>query len=99
MTASFEPGDRVRVRHSEKPGHVRTPGYLKGKTGWVESVLGEFPNPEDLAYGLSGTPGRSLYKVGFRQTDLWDDYDGPAPDLLYADVYEHWLEPGERRAE
>jgi hypothetical protein len=74
---------------------VLTPGYLKGKRGRVESVLGAFPNPEDLAYGLSGLPERSLYRVGFRQADLWDDYEGPAEDSLHADVYEHWLEPGE----
>lgn len=95
MSVAFAPGDRVRVRPAEKPGHVRTPGYLKGKTGRVESLLGEFPNPEDLAYGLSGLPERPLYKVGFRQADLWDDYDGPAEDRLYADVFEHWLEPAE----
>jgi nitrile hydratase subunit beta len=88
----FEPGDRVRVRAAEKPGHVRTPTYLRGKTGEVESVLGEFRNPEDLAYGLSGEPERPLYKVGFRQADLWGDYEGPAEDRLYADVYEQWLE-------
>ena len=93
MSAGFRPGDRVRVRTGPKPGHVRTPGYLKGKPGWIESSLGEFPNPEDLAYGLSGKPERTLYKVGFRQADLWDGYDGPADDRLYADVYEHWLEP------
>ena len=92
---TFEPGDRVRVLPAEKPGHVRTPGYLKGKKGWIESVLGEFPNPEDLAYGFSGLPERQLYKVGFRQADLWRNYDGSADDCLYADVYEHWLEPGE----
>jgi hypothetical protein len=89
---TFEPGDRVRVVHSEKPGHVRTPAYLKGKAGWVESLIGAFPNPEDLAYGLSGLPERPLYTVGFRQTDLWDDYEGSAEDYLCADVYEHWLE-------
>jgi hypothetical protein len=80
------------VRLSDKPGHVRTPEYLKGKTGRIESVLGEFRNPEDLAYGLSGLPERPLYQVGFRQADLWGDYEGPADDYLYADVYEHWLE-------
>ena len=94
MTA-FRPGDRVRVRATEKPGHVRTPGYLKGKRGEVESVLGEFRSPEDLAYGLSGEPERPLYKVGFSQADLWDGYEGPDDDRLYADVYEHWLEPDE----
>ena len=35
---------------------MRTPAYLKGKAGWVESLIGAFPNPEDLAYGLSGLP-------------------------------------------
>jgi len=90
---AFAPGDRVRVRPAEKPGHVRTPGYLKGCPGWIEGVLGRFPNPEDLAYGLSGIPEKKLYRVGFRQTDLWDGYDGPASDLLYADIYEHWLAP------
>ena len=95
MVVTYEPGDRVRVVPAEKPGHVRTPSYLKGKSGWVEAVIGPFPNPEDLAYGLSGRPEKNLYKVGFKQEDLWDDYEGPAEDVLYADVYEHWLEPGE----
>jgi hypothetical protein len=95
VVVTYEPGDRVRVVPAEKPGHVRTPSYLKGKSGWVETVIGPFPNPEDLAYGLSGRPEKNLYKVGFKQEDLWDDYEGPAEDVLYADVYEHWLEPGE----
>jgi len=92
---TYGPGDRVRVLPSEKPGHVRTPGYLKGKSGWIEAVIGPFPNPEDLAYGLSGQPERNLYKVGFKQADLWDHYEGPAEDCLYADLYQHWLETGE----
>ncbi len=94
MKARFAPGDPVRVRPGAKPGHVRTPDYLKGKLGRVEALLGAYPNPEDLAYGLSGEPGRVLYKVGFRQGTLWPDYEGPSDERLYADVYEHWLEPG-----
>jgi hypothetical protein len=89
---AFEPGDRVRVRAAEKPGHVRTPGYLKGKEGRIDSVLGTFRSPEDLAYGLSGEPERPLYKVEFLQTEVWDGYQGPASDRLYADLYEQWLE-------
>jgi nitrile hydratase subunit beta len=92
---TFEPGDRVRVRAADKPGHIRTPAYLRGKAGEVEAVLGEFRSPEDLAYGLSGEPERSLYKVGFRQADLWGGYEGPASDRLYADVYEQWLKHDE----
>ena len=89
----FGPGERVRVRSEDRPGHVRTPGYVRGRTGRVESVLGEFRNPETLAYGESGLPERPLYKVSFRQVDLWDEYRGPADDELCMDIYEHWLEP------
>jgi hypothetical protein len=89
----FEPGERVRVRPEERPGHVRTPGYVRGRTGRVESVLGEFRNPETLAYGESGLPERPLYKVSFRQVDLWEEYPGPADDELRMDIYEQWLEP------
>ena len=91
----FEPGDRVRVRDEEKPGHVRTPGYVRGKQGRVDSVLGEFRNPESLAYGGSGLPEKPLYKVGFRQRELWNDYDGTQDDTLYVDIHEHWLQPEE----
>ena len=94
----FEPGDHVRVSSEDKPGHVRTPGYVRGKPGVVISVLGEFRNPESLAYGDSGLPERPLYKVSFRQVDLWERYPGPTDDELCADIYEHWLEPARGEA-
>src|SRR5580765_2364380 len=28
----FQPGDRVRVRAEYVPGHIRMPGYIRGKT-------------------------------------------------------------------
>ena len=98
MAARFEPGDPVLVRADEKPGHVRTPGYVKGKTGRVEEVLGVFEDPEILAYGGSGPPEEPLYKVSFRQIDLWEGYAGSANDALYVDIYEHWLEPAREEA-
>jgi nitrile hydratase len=89
----FSPGDRVRVRSFDGPGHIRTPAYVRGKLGWVEAVHGEFRNPENLAYGRSDTPRQPLYMVGFRQTDLWKDRYSESPsDNLYVDLYEHWLE-------
>ena len=91
--ARFEPGDPVRVRADDEPGHVRTPGYVRGKTGRIELLLGEFRNPESLAYGGSGLPEKPLYKVGFRQSHLWDGYAESSGDTLYVDLYEHWLEP------
>jgi hypothetical protein len=98
MAAKFGPGDPVLVRADEKPGHVRTPGYVKGKTGRIEEVLGVFEDPEILAYGEPRAPKKPLYKVSFRQTDLWEGYAGPTGDALYVDLYEHWLEPTREEA-
>ena len=50
-------------------------------------------DPESLAYGGSGLPEKHLYKVAFRQKDLWDGYAGSPDDALYIDIYEHWLDP------
>jgi nitrile hydratase subunit beta len=98
MTARFGPGHPVLVRADEKTGHVRTPGYVKGKTGRVEELLGVFEDPEILAYGGSGLPKKPLYKVSFCQTDLWEGYAGSTNDTLYVDIYEHWLEPAQEEA-
>lgn len=97
--ARFAPGDAVRVRDVEKEGHIRTPEYTRGKPGWISDILGAFPNPESLAYGGDGLPEITLYKVGFRQINLWNDYDGSPEDVLFIDIYEHWLEPREERGE
>ena len=92
MSGRFPPGVAVRVRAAFPPGHVRTPYFLRGKTGSIESLAGEFPNPEELAYGRTGLPRRALYHVVFRQSDLWPDYAGSGKDTLIADLFEHWLE-------
>ena len=88
----FNVGDRVVVRAADPPGHRRTPRYIRGKRGVIERVCGMFPNPEELAYGFTGEPKRVLYRVRFRQQDLWPDYAGPERDALELELYEHWLE-------
>jgi len=93
MSAPFAPGDRVAVRRGESPGHIRTPFYVRGLIGVIERVCGPFPNPEELAYGRDGLPARSLYRVRFRQADLWPDYHGAPADVVEVEIYEHWLEP------
>ena len=93
MSARFSVGDRVRVREAYPPGHVRTPYFIRGKAGEVIAVIGDFANPEELAYGRPGTPERTLYWVCFPQAELWSDYDGPKQDTAVVDVFEHWLEP------
>jgi nitrile hydratase len=93
MNASFVAGDRVRVRVAYPPGHVRTPFYIRGKTGVIERVLGPFRNPEELAYGRSGEPAQPLYRVRFVQREVWPDYTGPTADTVDIEIYQHWLEP------
>jgi hypothetical protein len=89
----FAPGDRVRIAARPVVGHCRTPWYLRGKAGVVAEVQGTFKNPELMAYHKPGLPALPLYKVRFRQSDVWERYAGPAGDQLEADIYEHWLEP------
>jgi nitrile hydratase len=91
--AQFAPGDRVAVRRSESPGHIRTPYYVRGLIGVVERVCGPFANPEELAYGRAGLPARPLYRIRFRQADVWPDYAGSPSDSVEVEIYEHWLEP------
>ncbi len=89
----FRPGDRVRVRTDSPSGHVRTPTYIKGKTGVVEKVHGSFRDPETLAYGGDGLPAQPLYMVRFGQRDLWPRYDAGPHDNVLVDLYEPWLSP------
>ncbi|MCH7736442.1 MAG: nitrile hydratase subunit beta [Chloroflexi bacterium] len=91
-TARFKVGDQVRIRVGVPPTHFRTPEYIQGKQGMIDTLWGAFPNPESLAYGGDGLPAQPLYQVAFAQTDLWRDYKGPATDTLLIDIYENWLE-------
>ncbi len=89
----FSAGDKVRIKALFPPGHVRTPFFTRGASGEVRAIQGSFANPELLAYGKDGQPAQPLYRVAFRQKDLWADYQGADGDDLIADIYEHWLEP------
>lgn len=91
-TARYRPGDQVRIKVGTPPTHFRTPEYVQGKLGKIDALYGAFKNPESLAYGGDGLPAQPLYRVAFAQTDLWQDYNGPATDTLLIDIYEHWLE-------
>jgi nitrile hydratase subunit beta len=93
-TPRFRPGDRVRVADRTPEGHCRTPGFLRGKIGRVERVLGHYRNPEQLAY-YRPADTLPLYYVLFRRADLWPGCPPETRDTVAADIYEHWLEPAE----
>lgn len=84
--------ERVRVRRWAPPGHVRTPFYLRGKTGVIERRLGRFPNPEELAYRQDAAR-IELVRVRFTAAELWGDGAERPDDTVDAEIYAHWLEP------
>lgn len=92
-THAFQPGQTVHVRKVDSLGHIRTPHYIRGRTGVIERFVGFFKNPEELAYGRSGEPRCALYRVRFVQSHVWPDYAGAAGDTIDIDIYEHWLQP------
>lgn len=91
MEARFRAGDTVRVLDLGKSGHVRTPFYVRGRTGEVVELCGYYLNPEDLAVGNTAGPAIPLYRVNFRQTALWRNYGGSPLDTLCIEIYDHWL--------
>ncbi len=84
--------DRVRVKTMMPPGHIRTPAYLRGKTGVIERDLGTFPNPEQLAYNRPADQ-RRLYRVRFAMSDVWGARAEAPGDTLDAEIFSHWLDP------
>ena len=99
MTQPLSPGDRVRVAAVHPPGHRRTPFYIRGKEGVVERACGEFKNPEELGHGFDGMPKKRLYRVRFRQIDLWENYRGAAGDTVDVSPAPCPVDPAQPEAE
>lgn len=89
----YQVGERVHIKLDFPQRHVRTPAYIRGKTGVIAAQQGFFRNPEQLAYGQDGLPKVPLYSVSFRLSDV----SGKARkgDRLSMDIFEHWLEPAQ----
>jgi len=93
MSAGFHPGATVRVRNDwpelHGPVHIRTPHYLRGQRGTVVRRLGEYRNPEDLAFARPAAR-IPLYHVEFDTDSIWPEA-GPRETVL-VELYETWLE-------
>jgi nitrile hydratase len=89
----FAPGTEVLVRddwpETRGPCHIRTPHYLRGRPGTIVRHLGDFPNPEDLAFNRPA-PKLPLYHVRFVQPAIWNE--GASGDELLVEIFEPWLE-------
>jgi len=85
----FKPGDKVRVRSDYVPGHVRMPGYIRGKTGVVVGVSPAYPFPDAHAHGVEAAD-EPTFDVRFRTEDLWPNSADPA--LVHVGVFQSYLE-------
>jgi nitrile hydratase subunit beta len=85
----FAPGDRVRVRSDSVAGHMRLPGYIRGKSGVVVSESPPYPFPDAHAHGLPAQD-EPTYDVRFRSQDLWPDASDDA--LVHVGVFQSYLE-------
>jgi nitrile hydratase len=86
---SFAPGDRVRVKADHVAGHVRMPGYIRGKTGVVVGVSPAYPFPDAHAHGVEACD-EPTYDVRFRSDDLWPGAADAA--LVHVGVFQSYLE-------
>ena len=85
----FRPGDRVLVKLDCVPGHIRMPGYIRGKVGVVVSESPVYPFPDAHAHGVAAQD-EPTYDVRFRSEDLWPN-DADAA-LVHVGVFQSYLE-------
>ena len=88
--ARFGPGQRVRTRATPAEHHTRLPGYVRGKTGVIERVLGAHVFADSHARGLGEDP-QWLYTVVFDAAELWGSEATPAHSVSF-DAWQPYLE-------
>ena len=89
--APFEVGDRVVVRDEYVAGHIRVPGYIRGKEGVVlHRTTVKWPFPDTIGHGDQTAAHQPTYHVEFKVKDLWGDAadDG----LVVVDLWEGYLD-------
>ena len=89
MIDRLAPGDHVRVRQDSVPGHMRMPGYIRGKAGVVVGESPPYPFPDAHAHGVQAEDERT-YDVRFRTQELWPDSSDDA--LVHVGVFRSYLE-------
>ena len=84
----FKLGDRVRVRLDSVPGHMRMPGYIRGKVGVVVGESPPYPFPDAHAHAVEAQD-EPTYDVRFRSEELWPDSSDHA--LVHVAVFQSYL--------
>ena len=84
----FKLGDKVSVRTEHVSGHVRAPGYVRGKCGVVVGISPAYPFPDAHAHGVRADD-EPTYDVGFQAQDLWPDAAEAA--MVHVGIFESYL--------
>jgi nitrile hydratase subunit beta len=92
VAARFKPGDRVRTRNINPPGHTRLPRYARSRSGVIESIRGCHVFPDTAATG-EGEDQHWLYTVVFDGRELWGEDADPTLKVSI-DAWEPYLEAG-----
>jgi nitrile hydratase subunit alpha len=113
LSPVFSVGQRVRVQSEHamarwRTPHLRSPGYIFGVAGIVDSYEGYFSDPSYKAFRsmLAGKDDDSnkpsverkehLYRVRFCQSDVWPEggkgHSTITTDTVTVEIYENWLQ-------
>jgi nitrile hydratase len=93
----FAPGDAVRVRQWQWPGHTRCPRYVQGRRGTVVRVDVVAPLPDVEAHGQE-RPCTPTYSVRIEARELWGERAERGAAAIHVDLWEPYLEPLDTRA-
>ena len=88
--ARFKPGDRIVARRDISTMHTRLTGYVRGRPGVVDSVIGPQHFPDEKAVGTKRR--EQTYVVRFQMSDLWPE-SANSNDCLLIDMWDSYLEP------
>jgi nitrile hydratase len=89
--ARFKPGDAVRTRNFQPPGHTRLPRYARAKHGVVAIDHGVFVFPDTHAASGDKKP-QHLYSVRFTMRELWGEGASDI-DTVHMDMFDDYLQP------
>ena len=90
----FAVGQQVRITDIPAGAHTRLPGYLRARTGTVTRIFeGDYAYFVHTGDGI-GDP-MPIYIVEFTPDELWGVRAEPGANLLYAELFEAYLQPVE----
>ena len=81
----FATGARVRARAADPDGHTRLPRYVRGHTGEVIAIRGDWALPDLVVRGEQHR--EPVYAVRFAAAELW----GSGSHSVIVDMWESYL--------